>query len=297
MKKTQFLNHECVELNNESLSLLITVSVGPRIISLRSNQGENLFAEIPDQTLECPGVGVLKLWGGHRLWHAPEDPRRTYLPDDNPVEVSETPQGVRLDQPVEPMSGIAKSLTISLSDQETIVVVDHVLENHCAWSVELAPWAITQLKSGGFAILPQPTQTADPYGVLPNRLISLWPYTNITTPYISWGNEYIFIHALMDKGALKLGFPNPTGWLAYWVDNTLFVKYAEYQQTAEYYDFGSSSECYCNPYFLELETLGPCKRLEPGESVMHREIWKLFDVADLEPSEEVVRKLVDKLAL
>jgi hypothetical protein len=297
MKKTQFLNQECIELGNDSLSLLITRSVGPRIISLRSNQGENLFAEIPDQTLECPGVGVLNLLGGHRLWHAPEDPRRTYLPDDNPVEVSETPGGVRVDQPVEPISGIAKSLTISLSDQESVVVIDHVLENHCAWTVELAPWAITQLKKGGFAILPQPTQAADPYGVLPNRLISLWPYTDITNPHISWRNEYIFIHALMERGALKLGFPNPTGWLAYWVDNTLFVKYAEYQQTAEYYDFGSSSECYCNPYFLELETLGPRKRLEPGERVMHREIWKLFDVSNLEPAEEVVRKLVDQLAI
>ena len=297
MKKTQFLNQECIELGNDSLSLLITRSVGPRIISLRFNRGENLFAEIPDQTLECPGVGVLRLWGGHRLWHAPEDPRRTYLPDDNPVEVSETPNGVRVDQPVEPISGIAKSLIISLPDQESMVVVDHVLENLCAWPVELAPWAITQLKKGGFAILPQTTQAADQYGVLPNRLISLWPYTDITTPHISWGNEYIFVHALMESGALKLGFPNPTGWLAYWVDNTLFVKYAEFQRTAEYFDSGSSSECYCSPYFIELETLGPRKRLAPGESVIHREIWKLFDVADLEPGEEVVRKLVDQLEL
>jgi len=33
------------------------------------------------------------------------------------------------------------------------------------------------------------------------------------------------------------------------------------------------SECYCNPHFLELETMGPRTTLAPGESVSHRETW------------------------
>ena len=45
-------------------------------------------------TLSCPGSEPFHLRGGHRLWAAPEDPRVTYRPDDDPVEVDELPDGV-----------------------------------------------------------------------------------------------------------------------------------------------------------------------------------------------------------
>jgi hypothetical protein len=77
----------------------------------------------------------------------------------------------------------------------------------------------------------------------------------------------------MRDGALKFGFPNPAGWLAYVVDGTLFVKQAAYQPGAGYLDRDRSSECYCSPRFLELETLGPRITLAPGEAVGHRETW------------------------
>jgi hypothetical protein len=134
-----FPNLECVELSNESISLLVTKSVGPRIISLRFNQGNNLFTELPEREIECPGSGILRLWGGHRLWYTSEDPPRTYLPDDNPVHVSEVPSGVRVIQPSEPQTGIQKSLNVTLPDLEPLVVIDHGLENCCRESVELAP--------------------------------------------------------------------------------------------------------------------------------------------------------------
>ena len=91
----------------------------------------------------------------------------------------------------------------------------------------------------------------------------------------------------MREGALKIGFPNPDGWLAYVVDDTLFLKQAVYQPDGDYFDRGSSSECYCNPRLLELETLGPRTTLAPGESVSHRETWlvragiSIQDVPDL----------------
>jgi hypothetical protein len=48
MKTTQFLGYECVEFKNQALSMLITKSVGPRVISLRFRDGGNLFVELPD---------------------------------------------------------------------------------------------------------------------------------------------------------------------------------------------------------------------------------------------------------
>jgi len=101
----------------------------------------------------------------------------------------------------------------------------------------------------------------------------------------------------MREGALKIGFPNPAGWLAYAVDDTLFVKRAAYQPDADYFDRGSSSECYCNPRFLELETLGPRTVLAPGQSITHCEAWALYAVASFHPTETAAQDLVDQLGL
>jgi hypothetical protein len=42
-----------------------------------------------------------------------------------------------------------------------------------------------------------------------------------------------------------------------------------------YPDFGCSFETFTNADFLEMETLGPMTKLEPGGSVEHLERWTL----------------------
>ncbi len=297
METIHFLDLECVQLANDSLEILVTRSVGPRIISLKLTHGKNLFAELPDAGMACPGSGMFKLRGGHRLWHAPEIPSRTYLPDNNGVMVKEIEHGLKVTPSVEVQTSIEKSIQITLPDQTATVIVDHSLKNVGYWPIELAPWAITQMKPGGIAILPQATDKADAAGVLPNRSLAIWPYTDMNSPHIQWGNRYIFIHATMSSDALKLGFPNPANWLGYYVDQTLFVKKATYQPESEYFDFGSSTECYCRAEFIELETLGPRTTLEPNQSVTHRETWKLYPNVSFEPTETAVQKLVEELGI
>lgn len=297
MRTIRFLGLECVTLANASLTLLVTQSVGPRLLALRPEGGENLFAELPDLTLEVPGGGTYALHGGHRLWHAPEVPRRTYLPDDRPVTVEQLDDGLKVIQTEGEGTGLQKSLHVRLPDQSPTVIVDHLLTNRSLWPVPCAPWAITQLKPGGVAILPQNTAPADPEGVRPNRNLVLWPYSDPGSPYVHWGDRYLLIRAGLQSGAFKIGFPNPRGWLAYHREGTLFVKYAAFQAGAEYLDLGASSQCYAHPRFLELETLGPHQLLPEGETVRHREVWKVFDMPDLEPTEEGVQDLLEGLYL
>jgi hypothetical protein len=294
LKTITYLGFECVWLENSVLSLLVTRSVGPRIISLRLNGGENLLAELPDYVTERPDGRTYHFYGGHRLWHAPEDMPRTYALDDGPVEVTPKPDGLLVTQPLEPQTGIEKSMHISLVDEKPQVIVRHTLTNLGMWPVECAPWAITQLKPGGVAILPQSQQPTD---FLPNRSLALWPYTEIADPQVTWGGRYILVRAEKRDGAFKVGFPNLRGWLAYWNAGTLFVKRAAFDPGAAYYDFNSSSECYCNGRFLELETLGPVRSLEPGASVTHVETWELYAGVDCPGDEAAARALVDKLGL
>ena len=280
MKTVEFLGLKCVELSNGSLTLFVTKSVGPRVISLTVDGGENIFAELPNETLPCPGVGDFHLYGGHRLWHAPEDPRRTYLPDDDPVEITPIQNGLRVVRETETKTGIQKQIDIQINPNQNQVIVNHQLTNHSLWPVTCAPWAITQVRPGGVAILPQNRQLWDQNPTLPNRTLTLWPYADINSPHIEWGNDVVLIHANMTADHLKIGFPNPRSWLAYWVDGTLFVKRARFDLQSEYYDFGSSSECYCKNIFLELETLGPKVTLNPEESTTHLETWEVYTGID-----------------
>jgi len=294
MQTTRFHGIDCVSLDNDAISLLLTQSIGPRILSLCLTGGENLFAELLGETLDCPGTGTFHFYGGHRLWHAPEEPARTYLPDDGPVEITPAENGFQVTQQVEVQTGIEKSMHISLPDNSPRVVIRHTLTNRGLWPVTCAPWAITQMKLGGIAILPQSTQDT---GVLANRSLAIWPYTDVKDAYIQWGNHYIFIHTGRESGAVKLGFPNQRGWLAYWQNGTLFVKRSAFDPDALYYDFGSSSECYCDHRFLELETLAPVSTIPPNGSVSHTETWEIFDNIDFSPDEGLVRALVDTLGL
>jgi hypothetical protein len=292
----RFADYDCVQLENEALQLWVTRNAGPRVIGLQLHGGENLFAVLPDFNVTTPGGQVYHFRGGHRLWYGPEDAEQTYIPDDSAVTISEIPNGIQTTQAVEVGTGIEKQMAIVLPDETALVVVDHTLINRGEeTAVELAPWAITQLKKGGFAILPQNREDS---GLLPNRRLALWPYTRINSPNLQLGDDLIFVHAKMKDEKLKIGWANVDRWLAYWNEGTLFVKQAEYQDDAEYLDYGSSSECYCDDYFLELETLGPRTTLEPGESVTHREVWRIYDdVAFDEMEETAVREIISAYRL
>lgn len=289
----KFLDYDCVALENEHLSLLVTQSVGPRVISLHLKGGDNLFAELPDFATRRPDGRDFHFRGGHRLWHAPESMPRTYALDDDPVEIIQTGDSTSVTQQVEAETGIEKSMRISLTKDKAQVVIHHILTNRGLWSVECAPWAITQFKTGGAAILPQSCQQTN---LLPNRSLALWSYTNIANPHVTWGNEYILVRAEIQP-PFKVGFPNPRGWLAYWLAGTLFVKRAAYDLHAKYYDFNSSSECYCNSRFIELETLAPIGQLEPGASVTHIETWELYADVDFPADEAAAKRIVNELGL
>jgi len=293
MDTFKFQDFDCVPLENDTVSLLVTQSVGPRVISLRFNSGDNLFADLPDFVTERPDGKVFHFYGGHRLWHAPESMPRTYFPDDGPVDLIPDNSGLSVITPVESETGIEKSLRISLVEDKPQVILRHTLTNRGVWPIECAPWAITQLKPGGIAILPQSQAQTE---LLPNRALILWPYTDLANPKVIWGNRYILVHSDLDS-PFKVGYPNPRGWLAYWLNGTLFVKRAAFDAQSEYYDFNSSSECYCNDKFLELETFAPISKLAPGESATHTETWELYADVDFPENEDAAQEMVDKLSL
>jgi hypothetical protein len=293
METVNFLGLECYPLENEALKLLVTRSVGPRILSFGFKDGENLFAELPETVIEHPEGEPFHFYGGHRLWHAPEEPGRTYLPDDAQVDIAPSDTGLTVTQKTEPQTGLQKTIEVRFPGSSPQVVITHHLTNHGLWPVTCALWAITQLKRGGTAIFPQIRQDT---GVLPNRSLALWPYTDMLNPNVRWGSNLILLDAELDS-PFKIGFPNPRGWLAYWWNGMVFVKRAAYDANARYYDYGSSSEAYCNQSFIELETLGPIRTILPGETASHIETWELYRDIDRPRHESDAQQIVETLGI
>ncbi len=280
-------------ISNKHLRLEFLAEAGPRIVRLMPNgSDENLLAEVPDLKWNTP-YGDYFIWGGHRLWHAPEALPRTYIPDDGGLKIEELEGGVRLSR-LEAPTGIHKSIEIHLHSERPAVKLVHSLRNDGTWPVELAPWAITQLQMGGVAVLPQQIAPLDPDGLLPNRCLALWSYTRLQDSRLHLRDDgYVLVEAQPQSQACKVGYMNRRGWLGYLRQGVFFVKRFEPRPDRPHADFDCNAEVYCKDRFIELETLGPLSRLEPGQCVTHDETWELY--LNAPPGVEDARALVRDL--
>ncbi|MEI7846663.1 MAG: hypothetical protein WCK35_12750 [Chloroflexota bacterium] len=258
---------------------LETLKTSARIVRLTPTGKSNLFANLGDNSQDTP-YGPFFFHGGHRLWHAPEALPRTYIPDNDGAVLSEIPGGVRIDQPTETWTNIAKSLEIRLNPDQPQVILRHELRNDGPWAIELAPWALTMLRQGGVGIFPQPQGNVDNAGLLANRNLSIWPYNLSSDKRLVLRDDCILLHAQPSLPPIKIGYFNPHGWAAYWIEGTLFVKRFDAPVDAAYPDNGCNTETYCNHKFIELETLGALVKLAPGATVVHNETWEIYESLD-----------------
>jgi len=291
-----YYGRPALRLSSEHLRLDVLAEAGPRIVRLMlPGDDDNLLAETPDKTWETP-FGLFEIFGGHRLWHAPEASPRTYMPDSRGVRVTPTERGAVLCGEVEPATGMQKTIEVSLHSDRPAVTLHHQIENHGLWLVELAPWAITQLALGGIAVLPQRVGPVDEAGLLPNRQLVLWPYTSWRDPRLHLADDLIVIEATPALPPVKVGYLNTRGWLGYFRAGTFFLKRLPAPSGDPYPDFGCNAEVYCNDEFIELESLGPLTRVEPGQRVTHVETWEVYRVGE-QPTPGSAREAIDRLGL
>ncbi|HUQ34073.1 MAG TPA: hypothetical protein VM095_18270 [Pyrinomonadaceae bacterium] len=289
MEKVEYLGlPDCYKLSNRAVELIVTTSVGPRILRYGFRNEENILGEALDATVETE-LGSWKPLGGHRLWAAPEANPRSYAPDNDAVKFeSEGSRHIRLTQSVEAATGIQKEMTVMLDEEGSGVRVHHRITNRNLWPIETAPWALTIMNGGGEAVFPQEPYRAWSEYLLAARPLVLWHYTDLSDPRWTIGRKYIRLKS--DENLLepqKIGLLNKQGWAAYLRRETLFVKRAPYVEGATYPDYNSSFETYTAGSFIEVESLAPLQRLEPNASADHTERWSLFrGVAVADRSEE-----------
>ncbi len=264
----------CIRLSNGLVDLVATTAVGPRIIRFGFVGGQNLFRVFPESA-GLVGGDEWHSFGGHRLWHAPEVFPRTYAPDNLPVDHSWDGVTLKLHN-AETRNGLAKETLVTLSPSIAQVSVVHRITNRNPWAIELAPWALSVMAPGGHAIYPQEEFRPHPDCLVPARPLVLWHFTDMSDPRWTWGRRYIQLR--QDPAATskqKVGMLNARGWAAYVLAGDVFVKRYGFDRTAAYPDMGCNTETFTDSGILEIESLGPMTRLEPGATVEHPEAWLL----------------------
>jgi hypothetical protein len=276
----------CVRLSNGKVELVATTDVGPRVLRFGFVGGQNLFKVLPG-TEGLTGGDEWHSFGGHRLWHAPEVFPRTYSPDNVAIEHDWDGKTLTL-RSAEQENGIEKEIRLTLSPSAPQVDVVHRITNRSPWPIELAVWALSVMAESGEAIYPQEPYRPHPDCLVPARPLVLWHFTDMTDPRWTWGRKYIRLRQdPKAKTKQKAGMLNTAGWAAYVLGGDVFVKRYRYDPAATYTDMGCNTESYTDPDILEIETLGPLTRLEPGATAEHRERWLLAH-AECGPTDEDV---------
>jgi hypothetical protein len=304
INKIDFLNFgECLEVKNDTCTLIITTEIGPRIIGYFLNSKENVFFEDVNREISynkdnfCDVFGKDEKWyiyGGHRLWISPEFAPFSYYPDNEKVSYEIENNTIILTPKAQRVTNVAMSMSVTLDETSSKVTVVHKVKNLNLRELTFAPWSLSVMAKGGVEILPQPDRKT---GLLANRTLALWDYSNMADERVFWGEKYITLKQDINANcAFKLGISGENGWASYLNKGQMFIKRYDHILGANYPDGGMSYETYTNEHMLEIETIGELKNYQSGEEAVHTENWELIECNDtFNPKDETqIEQIVNK---
>ncbi|WP_346319207.1 hypothetical protein [Chitinophaga sp. YIM B06452] len=242
---------DTVKLYAGNTEMVIGVSMGPRILSLRRNGGENLLYE--DHT--GFKVGEWKMYGGHRFTVAPET-AASYYPDNSACEVSATGTGLLIRAP-QRHDGIRLSMEITASPAEGFNI-RHILENNGSSAWHGALWAITCVP-----------RTANLLARCSFSKVDYWPGT---APE-NWKLAADLMVPLPGQHRGKTGWHEDAGWLAAIQPSGTLIICNNDHGTEK---VNNNLEIFVCKDYAELETLGPQQTIAPGCSAGHLQQWHIF---------------------
>lgn len=288
----------CVKLTNGLVELVASLDFGPRILYFSMCGKENMLYNDKSKKPLGEKFDIFDgdqtiLYGGHRIWISPEIVPRCYHPDNQPVKCVEIENGVELYATPEKENSIQKIMVITLHPEKAAVSLHHEIKNVGLWDIELAPWCITMMDKGGKEIVPVSKANT---GLLPNRSITLWDYSNMSDSRVYWGRDFITLTQNQDiSDAFKFGTNNDDGWVAYFNKGQVFFKYFEHAVDGLYPDNGCSYETYTNDVMCEMESLGEIEVLMPGDAVSIDEDWELYEADEIPSNDEAeIKRIVGK---
>ena len=247
---------DAVRLLAGGCEMVVGVSAGPRILSLRRNDGVNLLHY---DRIDF-NVGDWRRYGGHRFTVAPEE-ARSYEPDNEACTVEARAGELRVDAAPSP-DGTCRVLAIRAAADGAGFDLHHSVENCGDRPWQGALWAITCVPAGFPAVAPRASAA-----------LRYWPDSEGP----GWRAEPAHVVLVPGLTRGKIGWHSEAGWLAsLQPDATLVIHAPDVPAARECVDDGCNVEIYTSAECTELETLGGSVELAPGARVGHRQRWRLL---------------------
>jgi hypothetical protein len=225
-----------------------------------------------------PASGNWINFGGDKTWPAPQadwgkvTPREWPPPvafDSMPVEVSVRRDALVLTSPIDPHYGIRAERVIDLALDGPVMTVTTTYRKVTGRPLEVGVWIITQLRDPIAVFAPVPADSRFPDGYVRQSGERLPAGFKVENSLLSLARD--------TAQSTKIGMDADR---LLWVGPTQMLLIRSPRiHGASYPDHGSSAEIYTNPdprAYVELETLGPLHRLDPGQSISQTNTYTLL---------------------
>jgi len=270
---------KCAMITDGKTEVYVTLDIGPRIIRYAVCGKDNMMWENTDLDVGNKGEDFdelfykgaeWKIYGGHRMWLAPESDA-SYYPDNEPVSYTITGNSVLVEQKRDPWTGIRKQLRLTF--RENAIDLENIFINDTDQMMEGGSWGVNSLSGGGVAKID--FAGTDPGDYVPRRVVSLWADTNIHDPRLQFTKHSLTATQLPLEDYFKLGLYCDPGKAVYENKGQRFILTFGAYGIENHPDNGCNFELYLAKEFMELETLGIKRCLLPGEAASHTETWQL----------------------
>ncbi len=268
--KEYSLSGKTLFAKNDFITIGIPLNYGLRISYLSYNGSDNLFFEQPKDMTDLTTPEGWRIYGGHRLWVAPEGDE-TYYPDNEPISYEILEDKIIIRQKNDPWLMLEKSMQISFLSDDSLQII-HQIKNTDDKTRRCALWPVTSVAPGGTQIIPLKYSES---GYKPLHQISTWFYTNLGDERATYERDSIMLKHKPTSQRYKIGVGHPVCPVTYKNKGVVFEKSFEIFPEMEYTDGNVSYETFMCDHMVELESLSPLYDIAPGESAKHTEIWKL----------------------
>lgn len=253
-----------------NLKLGIPLDFGIRISYLSYKGGKNLFYEQPHDMTELATDEGWRVYGGHRVWLAPECPE-DYAPDNMPISYEISEGKIILKQSTDKRLQVEKCVEISFVDKDTVRVVNK-LRSTADKERRFSVWAVTSMCGGGTEYIP--LKYGEPsYSPVTN--IPMWFYTDLGDERAEYSKNLIKLSHRPYPTKYKIGVGHPAGSVKYVNHGVCFEKIFEILDDKQYPDSNVSYETFMCDYMVEVESLSPLYDVAPNQTVSHTELWRL----------------------
>lgn len=274
---------DSIELKNTTTRVIITPSVGGKVMGYALNENESLMIDDAEKGfIYSPEKKTRFFSSGGRF-----DIGLSKILPQHPVlwigkwdgEITGDYQAKVISQ-VDPATGLQIVREFQLSPHSSKLTIKHTMKNVAKEIITAHFWTRTFAKGGGIFISPMTPPATYPLGYVtaePNT-VNIIPKEDKA---IYKKDNYLLV---VDQPLLpKMGIENFSGWFAYLLQNDLLMlrEYDVYPER-NYTDIqGGTLSLFYNTHFVghsvaELEPTGPKEILAKGKSASFTETWHLL---------------------